>query len=62
MSDHFQLSRYEVQDAGNGNILVLVSGNRVYYKILTDAFQEYRFSRGLRIDVSGTSGELISTT
>lgn len=46
MSDHFQLSRYETQDAGNNNILVLVSGNWVYYRILTDAFQEYRFSRG----------------
>ncbi len=43
--DHFSLQKYEVQDAGNNNIVILVTGNRVYKQILSRAFPRHFLSR-----------------
>jgi hypothetical protein len=45
LADHFQLLKYEVKDAGGGNIVILVSGPRNYYSILRHAFNNHHFSR-----------------
>lgn len=45
MADHFQLSNFDIQDAGGGNIVILVSGSRKYYAILRHAFSNHHFSR-----------------
>jgi predicted amidophosphoribosyltransferase len=39
--DHFRLSQYEIQAAGNSQILVLVNGNLIYKTILTRAFPSH---------------------
>src|SRR5438876_9665711 len=45
MPEHFQLLTYELQDRGNGNLLVLFSRQRKYYDVLRHAFPEFRFSK-----------------
>ncbi len=43
--DHFSLQKYEVQDAGDNNIVVLVTGSRVYKQVLSRAFPRHFMSR-----------------
>jgi hypothetical protein len=43
--DHFSLSKYEVQDAGGRQVVVLVTGNREYKRILARAFPTHFMSR-----------------
>lgn len=45
MSKKHYITRYEVRDAGQGNVLVLVSGHSDYYGILSTAFNQYKFSK-----------------
>jgi hypothetical protein len=40
-----QIERFDVQDAGNNNIVILVSGPQLYKAILERAFAGYYFSR-----------------
>lgn len=42
MSPHFQLADFEIRNAANGNIVILVSGSRKYYHILRQAFRQFR--------------------
>ena len=43
--DRYQLERFEIQDAGNNNIVILITGTRLYKPILERAFEGYYFSR-----------------
>jgi hypothetical protein len=43
--DHYQLTRFEIKDAGNNNAVVLVTGSLRYKAILQRAFNQYYFSR-----------------
>ena len=43
--DHFTLTDYRIQDAGGGQIAVMVTGNRVYKTVLTRAFPGHFMSR-----------------
>jgi len=43
--DHYQLTRFEMKDAGNNNAVVLVIGSLRYKAILQRAFNQYYFSR-----------------
>lgn len=43
--DHYQLTRFELKDAGNNNAVVLVTGSLRYKAILQRAFNQYYFSR-----------------
>jgi len=43
--DHYQLTRFEIKDAGNNNIVVLVTGPLRYKAILQRAFGQHYFSR-----------------
>lgn len=43
MAKHSKLRDFNTKITRNNNTVVLVSGSRQYYKILLDAFSEYRF-------------------
>jgi len=43
--DHYQLTRFELKDAGNNNVIVLVTGSLRYKAILQRAFGQFYFSR-----------------
>ncbi len=43
--DHYQLTRFEMKDAGDNNVVVLVTGPLRYKAILQRAFNQYYFSR-----------------
>lgn len=43
--DHFSLNDYRITDASNNQLLVLVTGNRMYKTILTRAFPHHFMSR-----------------
>jgi len=43
--DHYQLTRFELKDAGNNNAVVLVTGSLRYKAILQRAFNQHYFSR-----------------
>jgi len=43
--DHYQLTHFEIKDAGNNNIVVLITGSLRYKVILQRAFTQYYFSR-----------------
>lgn len=43
--DHFSLTSYRIKDAGNNQLLVLATGNRMYKTILTRAFPDHFMSR-----------------
>ena len=36
--DHFTLTDYRIQDAGSDQIVVMVTGNRIYKTVLCTAF------------------------
>ena len=39
--DHYQLTRFELKDAGNNNVVVLVTGSLRYKAILQRAFSQF---------------------
>ncbi len=43
--DHYQLTRFELKDAGNNNAVVLITGPLRYKAILQRAFSQFYFSR-----------------
>lgn len=43
-ADHFRIEDYAVWVHQNGNTVVLISGNRVFYEILRDSFPAFHFS------------------
>jgi len=43
--DHYQLTRFEIKDAGDNNVVVLVTGPLRYKAILQRAFNQHYFSR-----------------
>ena len=43
--DHFTLTDYKIQDAGGGQIVVMVTGNQIYKMILARAFPGHFMSR-----------------
>jgi hypothetical protein len=43
--DHFSLGGYEIQDAGGKQVVVLMTGNREYRRILARAFPTHFMSR-----------------
>jgi hypothetical protein len=43
--DHYQLTRFEMKDAGDNKVVVLVTGSLRYKAILQRAFNQYYFSR-----------------
>lgn len=43
--DHYQLTRFEIKDAGNNNAVILVTGSLRYKVVLERAFRKYYFSR-----------------
>lgn len=43
--DHFTLSSYEIQNATGNQVVVLVTGNQVYKRILSTAFPNHFLSR-----------------
>lgn len=45
MADHFQLTNFEVKYGRSGDLILLLSGGRKYYEILSDAFNSHFFSR-----------------
>lgn len=43
--DHFQISRFRIRLDGDSQLLIMVSGERAYYRILRDAYYQNSFSR-----------------
>jgi predicted amidophosphoribosyltransferase len=44
MTSRVRLSNYHIQVSNNGNTVILVSGSKLYYDLLADAFPDFRFS------------------
>ncbi len=43
--DHFTITKFEIQDAGNNNIVILITGNRLYKRFLANAYPGHYLSR-----------------
>ncbi len=53
MPEHFQLVKFELKNASDNQVLILVSGEKHYYGALRGAFPTHRFSRSFEDAYSG---------
>ena len=62
MIDHYKLLGFELRDAGNGNFVVLISGEKRYYIIHAMRLLSFVLAEHSMIDTQYIIGEHIYTT